>query len=65
MDTEKVLLIFGLVLLLFFIMRNTSYNSVYTTSIPVTTKTYTITPQTNRVFVSPSHYNEYKAQYYN
>jgi hypothetical protein len=68
MDTDKVLLIIGLVLLLFFIMRNVSYHTVYTTSTPVTTKSATViyrTPQVSSVYVNPGHYNAYKAQYYN
>ena len=65
METDKVLLIIGLVLLLFFIMRNVRYNTVYT---PVTTKSATVIyrpPQVNNLFVKPGHYNPYKAQYYN
>ena len=67
MDTDKVILIVGLVLLLFFIMRNVRYNTVYTSSMPITTKSATViyrTPQKNSVYVNPGHYNAYKAQYY-
>jgi hypothetical protein len=67
MDTDKVLLVVGLVLLLFFIMRSNSYNTMYTTSTPVTKSTTVVyrTPQVNSVYVSPGHYNAYKAQFYN
>jgi hypothetical protein len=64
METDNVLLIIGLVLLLFFIMRHVRYNTVYT---PVTTKSTTVIyrpPHVNSIFVSPGHYNAYKAQYY-
>jgi hypothetical protein len=67
MDTDKVLLIVGLILLLFFIMRSNSYNTIYTTGTPVTKTTTVVyrTPQVNSVYVSPGHYNAYKAQFYN
>ena len=67
METDKVLLVVGLVLLLFFIMRSNSYNTMYTTSTPVTKSTTVVyrTPQVNSVYVSPGHYNAYKAQFYN
>ena len=64
MDTDKVLLVLGLILLLFFIMRSNSYNTIYTTSTPVT-KSTTVVYKTPQVFVSPGHYNAYKAQFYN
>lgn len=63
MDTNKILLIVGLVLLLFFIMRNVNMNI----STPTTTKTTSTTvlyrPPSNVVVVP--HYNSYKAQFYN
>lgn len=66
MDTDKVILIVGLVLLLFFIMRNVRYNTVYTSSMPITTKSATVIYRKppNNVYVNPGHYNAYKAQYY-
>lgn len=60
MDTNKVLLILGLILLLFFIMRNVKVE----TSTPTTTKTTTVLYRRPPVSVAP-HYNTYKAQYYN
>jgi hypothetical protein len=61
MDTNKIVLILGLILILFFIMRNVKVE----TSTPTTTKTTTVgyrRPPT--VAVAPS-YNAYKSQYYN
>lgn len=69
MDTDQILLIMGLVLLLFFIFRHAHYTSVYTlTPNPTTTKSTTLiyrTPQVNSIFVTPGHYNAYKSQFYN
>jgi hypothetical protein len=65
MDTNKILLILGLILLLFFIMRNVDNVMNVETSTPTTTKTTTVIyrrPPT--VAVAPS-YNAYKSQYYN
>jgi len=59
MDTNKILLIVGLILFLFFIMSN------------VRVETSTQTPTTTVVYRKPlvvdvaPHYNAYKAQYYN
>jgi hypothetical protein len=64
MNTENVLLIVGLVLLLFFIIHNVSYHTINT---PVTTKSATViykTPHVNSLYISPGHYNAYKAQFY-
>ena len=61
MDTNKILLIVGLILFLFFIMRN----------VRVETSTQTPTTTTSVVYRKPlvvdvaPHYNAYKAQYYN
>ena len=65
MDTNKILLILGLILLLFFIMRNVhNVMKVDTSSTPTTTKTTTVIYKRPTVAVGP-HYNPYKAQYYN
>jgi len=62
MDTNKILLILGVILLLFFIMRNVKFDS---SSTATATKTSTVIykkPYNTRV---APHYNSYKAQYYN
>lgn len=64
MDTDQILLIMGLVLLLFFIIRHFHYTSVYTLT-PVTTNVVYRTPQVNSIFLTPGHYNAYKSQFYN
>ena len=64
MDTNKIVLIFGLILLLFFIMHNFKGGS---SSTPTTTTTSTVVyrkPVTPVAGPNP-HYNSYKAQYYN
>jgi hypothetical protein len=64
MDTNKIVLIFGLILLLFFIMHNVKGGS---SSTPTTTTTSTVVyrkPVTPVAGPNP-HYNSYKAQYYN
>jgi hypothetical protein len=66
MDTNKILLIFGLILLLFFIMHNVRVQS----STPTTTATKTTTvvykkPVTVATPTLNPNYNAYKAQYYN
>lgn len=58
MDTNKVLLIVGLIFLLFFIMHNVKVE----TSTPTTSKTTVV--YRRPPLVTP-HYNSYKAQYYN
>jgi hypothetical protein len=58
MESKNVLLILGLILLLFFIMRNVR---IYT---PTTSKTTTVIYKRPTVAVGP-HYNPYKTQYYN
>jgi|AACY02.3.fsa_nt_gi hypothetical protein len=67
MDTNKIILIFGLLFLLFLIMHNVRI--VTTTSTPNTTATAT---KTTVVYKNPvnvvtptPHYNPYKSQYYN
>jgi len=65
METNKVLLIVGLILLLFFIFHNMSYTTI--ASVPYTTKSATVIykpPTVTKVVVAPGHYNAYKAQYY-
>ena len=61
MDTNKILLILGLILLLFFIMRNVKVNT-YT---PTTSKTTTTIVYKKPVNTVTPHYNAYKSQYYN
>lgn len=61
MDTNKILLILGLILLLFFIMRNVKVD----TSTPTTTKTTTVVYRRPTAVAVTPHYNAYKAQYYN
>jgi|LauGreDrversion4_2_1035121.scaffolds.fasta_scaffold1965585_2 hypothetical protein len=65
MDTKKIALIAGLILLLFFIVKRVRVNS----SVPSSTKTFTKTTTTvvhNGPVTGPKpHYNSYKAQYYN
>lgn len=58
MDTNNILLILGLILLLFFIMRNINVN----TSTPNVSKTTVVY---RRPPVVAPHYNSYKTQYYN
>jgi hypothetical protein len=58
-DTNKILLILGLILLLFFIMHNVKVE----TNTPTTT-TKTVINRMPHVAVTP-HYNSYKAKYYN
>lgn len=62
MDTNKILLIFGLILLLFLIMRNTKVDT--STSTPSTTTTKVVYRH-QPVVASNGKYNAYKAQYYN
>lgn len=57
MDTNKVLLIVGLIFLIFFIMHNVKVES----STPTTTKTVVY----RRPSLVAPHYNSYKSQYYN
>ena len=63
MDTNKIVLISGLLLLLFLIMHNVRI----VTSTPTTTATATKTSVVykNPVNVVTPHYNPYKSQYYN
>jgi hypothetical protein len=66
MDTNKIMLILGLILLLFFIMRNVKVES----TTPTTTKTTrnVVYKRPPAVAVGPTvapNYNSYKAQYYN
>lgn len=61
MDTNKIVLIFGLILLLFFVMHNARG---YSTP-PTTTATKTTVVYRKPVTVATPHYNSYKAQYYN
>lgn len=60
MDTNKIVLIFGLILLLFFVMHNARGSST-----PTTTATKTTVVYRKPVTVATPHYNSYKAQYYN
>ena len=62
MDTNKILLILGLILLLFFIMRNVK---VETSSPTTMTKTSTKVVYKNPINPVTPHYNAYKSQYYN
>ena len=65
METKKVVMIVGLVLLLLFFMRHISVSTVT----PTTTKTSKTVvyrnPSPNYVGVTNPHYNSYKSQYYN
>jgi hypothetical protein len=61
MDTNKILLILGLILLLFLIMRNVKVD----TSTPTTTKTTTVVYRRPPAVAVTPHYNAYKSQYYN
>ena len=62
METKKVVMIVGLVLLLLFFMRHISVSTVT----PTTTKTVVYrNPSPNYVGVTNPHYNSYKSQYYN
>jgi hypothetical protein len=66
MDTNKILLILGLILLLFLIMRNVKVESTTPTTTKTSTKVVYRRPPAVAVgpTVAPS-YNAYKAQYYN
>jgi hypothetical protein len=65
MDTNKIVLIFGLILLLFFIMHNFKGGSSSTPTTTTTTSTVVYRKPVTPVAGPNPHYNSYKAQYYN
>jgi hypothetical protein len=64
MDTNKIVLIFGLILLLFFVMHNVRVTTSVPTTTATATKTTTVVYRKPVAATSP-YYNSYKAQYYN
>jgi hypothetical protein len=63
METNKIVLIFGLILILFFIMHNVRIGS---SSTPTTTTSSVVYRRPVTPVAGPNpHYNSYKAQYYN
>ena len=62
METNKIVLIVGLIFILFFIIRNIKI----VTSSPTTTKSTVVYRKPVTPIAGPNpHYNSYKSQYYN
>lgn len=63
METNKIVLIVGLIFILFFIMRNVR---IVTSSPTTTTKSTVVYRKPITPIAGPNpHYNSYKSQYYN
>jgi len=65
METNKIVLVLGLIFILFFIMRNVRIGTSSAPTTTTTTSTVVYRKPVTPIAGPNPHYNSYKSQYYN